>query len=681
VFGSEWADGLDDAQRAAVIHGAEPLIVLAGAGTGKTRVLTSRVASLIERGAPAERILLLTFTRRAAADMTARAAQLGPDRAAASRVWGGTFHAVAHRLVAEHAEQLGLAAVSVLDAGDVVDLLDLIRDEHGLTGTETRLPSGQTLADVYTRAVNNNRPVRAVLATDFPAWAWCADQIVSVLGAFVARKRARGLLDFDDLLLAWRQLLADPVIGARLRARWDHVLVDEYQDVNQIQVDIVTGLRPDGAGLTVVGDDAQAVYGFRGARSGHLLELAATLPGATVVRLERNFRSVQPLLDLANVVRPGDGAQRITLHADRTGPRTRPRLVPCYDAEAQARAVVDAVLHAHEDGQALREQAVLMRAAGHSRELEVELSYRRVPYVKYGGLRFIDTAHVKDFLAVLRLLTNTGDEVAWFRLLQLHTSLGKARARALVALLVDDGAVANAADNADTAEDAADRAGTIAAAAPARARTVLTATLTGVTRARAHNEVVDQVQACLELLRPLVRAHYLDGALRVDDLDRLAAAAATCPDLPGFVAELTLDPAAASTDYAKPPRLDDDYLTLSTVHSAKGLEWPRVHLIHAIDGAFPSDMALSDPDGLDEEHRLFYVAVTRARDELAIYTPTRMHTTGYHDRHVYAQPSRFLDAGALSTLDRDHIVHGQPAPRAPGDLPAVVLPSLQELFD
>ncbi len=664
MFGSDWADGLDDAQRAAVVHGTGPLIVLAGAGTGKTRVLTSRVASLIERGAAAEKILLLTFTRRAAADMTTRAAQFGPDRAVAGRVWSGTFHAVAHRLVAEHAEQLGLSAVSVLDAADVVDLLDLLRDEHGLTGTETRRPSGQTLADVYTRAVNNNRPVREVLTAEFPAWIWCAEQISVLLKEFVARKRAAGLLDFDDLLLAWRQLLADPVIGTRLRSRWDHVLVDEYQDVNQIQVDIVTGLRPDGVGLTVVGDDAQAVYGFRGARSGHLLELAATLPQATVVRLERNFRSVQPLLDLANVVRPGDGDQRITLRADRTGHRTRPRLVACYDAEAQARAVAEAVLQTHEDGQPLREQAVLMRAAGHSRELEVELTYRRIPYVKYGGLRFIDTAHVKDLLAVLRLLTNARDEVAWFRLLQLHASIGKARARTLVPLLLGD-----------------DDVGMVVAAAPARARTALTTSLTGVGQARAHAAVVDQVQTCLQLLRPLVQAHYLDGALRAEDLDRLAAAAATCPDLPGFVAELTLDPAAASTDYAKPPRIDDDYLTLTTVHSAKGLEWPRVHLIHAVDGAFPSDMALTDPDGLNEEHRLFYVAVTRARDALTIYTPTRLHTTAYRDRHVYAQHSRFLTADALATVDRDQTVHGQPAPRAPGALPAVVLPSLQELFD
>ncbi|MEP7021380.1 MAG: ATP-dependent helicase [Pseudonocardiales bacterium] len=664
MFGTDLCADLDDAQQSAVAHGNGPLIVLAGAGTGKTRVLTSRVASLLERGVAAERVLLLTFTRRAAADMTARAAALCRDRSAAGRLWGGTFHAVAHRLVAEHAEQLGLSAVSVLDPADVVDLLDLMRDEHGLSGTATRLPSAQTLADVYSRAVNNNRPVREVLASDFPVWHWCADQIVVLLSAFMTRKRDRGLLDFDDLLLAWRELLVEPAIGRRLRARWDYVLVDEYQDVNQIQVDIVNGLRPHGTGLTVVGDDAQAVYGFRGARSGHLLELAAVLPEATVVRLERNFRSVQPLLDLANVIRPGSGDHHISLHADRTGDAGRPSLVTCYDAGAQATAVADSILAAHENGQPLREQAVLMRAATHSRELEAELTYRRIPYVKYGGLRFIETAHVKDFLAVLRLTSNALDEVAWFRLLNLHRGIGKARARALIPLLIDT--------DPDPEQ--------VLAAAPAPAAPALRRTLTKVAEARAHTQVIEQVQVCLQLLRPLVRAHYLDASLRVDDLDRLATAAGTNPDLAAFVAEVTLDPASASTDYAKPPHLDDDYVTLSTVHSAKGLEWPSVHLIHAIDGAFPSDMALSDDDGLDEEHRLFYVATTRARDTLTIYAPTRMHVNAQRDRHVYAQRSRFLTADALKTLDTADTVVGKPAPRTPGDLPAVVLPTLQQLF-
>ena len=275
MFDSRWDAGLDDSQLAAVTHGDAPLIILAGAGTGKTRTLTSRVAHLLERGVPPERILLLTFTRRAAEDMLTRAAALCPDRDAARRVWGGTFHAIAHRLVAEHASQLGLAEVSVIDPADVVDLIDLLRDEHGLSAESAadagRLPRAATLADIYSRSVNTGRPAREVISTDYP---WCephADRIMALLKDFVARKRSRALLDFDDLLLAWRALLAQPAVGERLIGRWDHVLVDEYQDVNQIQVDIVAGLRPDGRGLTVVGDDAQAVYGFRGAHSGHLL--------------------------------------------------------------------------------------------------------------------------------------------------------------------------------------------------------------------------------------------------------------------------------------------------------------------------------------------------------------------------------------------------------------------------
>jgi ATP-dependent DNA helicase UvrD/PcrA len=670
MFEVGFRDGLADAQLRAVEHGDEPLVIVAGAGTGKTRTLTSRVAALLERRVRPERVLLLTFTRRAAADMVARAAALCGDRSAARRVWGGTFHAVAHRLVVEHAQALGLRAVSVLDPADVTDLLDLMRDEHGLTGTSVRLPPSQALADICSRSVNMHRPARAVIAADFPQYEHCTDQIVALLGEFMTRKRAAGLLDFDDLLIAWRALLADPVVGARLRGRWDHVLVDEYQDVNQVQVDIVAALRPSGHGLTVVGDDAQAVYGFRGASGGHLLELATSVANATIVRLETNFRSVAPLLELANVVRPAGAAdQRIVLHAHRDrGRAARPTLHRCYDADDQARCVADAVLAAHQEGQPLREQAVLMRSASHSRELELELTYRRVPYVKYGGLRFIETAHVKDFVAALRVSANPRDEVAWYRLLRLHRDIGKARSRALTALLVDPGGGAGRHDDA-------------VAAAPERARDGLADTLAALAEAAEASSVRERVRACLRLVQPLVKANYQDAALRLDDLDQLAGSAADVQDLGEFVAGLTLDPAAVTSDYAHPPQLDDDYLTLSTVHSAKGLEWETVHLLHAIDGAFPSDMALRDDDGLAEEHRLFYVAITRARDHLAIYVPRRMHRDrgALSDRHAYAQPSRFLTPAALATLDT--VADAADAPPAPAAAPAaVVIPALSELF-
>jgi DNA helicase-2/ATP-dependent DNA helicase PcrA len=682
VFDLAWDSGLNDAQLAAVTHADAPLIILAGAGTGKTRTLTSRVASLLERGTAPERILLLTFTRRAAEDMLSRVASLCADRAAVQRVWGGTFHAVAHRLIAEHTTQLGLTEVSIIDPADVADLLDLLRDDHGLTADASgarRAPRASTLADIYSRAVNTGRPARDVISTEFP---WCeshAEQIMSLLKEFVIRKRARGLLDFDDLLLAWRALLAQPFLAERLVNRWDHVLVDEYQDVNQIQVDIVTGLRPGGRGLTVVGDDAQAVYGFRGATSGHLVDLARELPGAQIARLERNFRSRQSLLDLANVIRPDDEDDRLTLRADRAGQGCRPRLVRCYDAAEEARLIADAVLAGVENGQRLRDHAVLMRTSHHSDLLEVELTARRIPFVKAGGLKFLEAAHVKDFLATLRLMSNHVDEVAWFRLLRLHRGIGPARARTLLSLVLDNGSAGGRLDDVDRWLNG------IVAAAPASARTHLDSTLRSVHAARNQAGIRARVQACAAVVKPLIEGHYTDASARVGDVERLAAAAEAASDLTAFIAQVTLDPPASTTDYARPPRLDDDYLTLSTVHSAKGLEWASVHLIHVVDGAFPSDLALSSPAGLAEEQRLFYVAVTRARDALAVYTPLRMphHRRGRDDKHSYAPESRFLTPAAKDSMDV--VETPRPARRRPdavAGLPAVVaMPDLDALFD
>jgi DNA helicase II / ATP-dependent DNA helicase PcrA len=673
MFDSQWMDGLDEAQLAAAEHGSAPLVIVAGAGTGKTRTLTARVARLLESGVPPERVLLLTFTRRAAASMTSRAAALCGDPAAGRRLWGGTFHAVAHRLVAEHAAHLGLSGVTVLDPGDVVDLLDLLREEHGLTGTEVRLPTSQALADIYSRSVNTGVPARELMSTEFP---WCiehADEIVALFRAFMARKRQRGLLDFDDLLLCWRALLTDPLTGPRLQGRWDWVLVDEYQDVNRVQVDIVTALRPAGAGLTVVGDDAQAIYGFRGASGDHLHELHAALPDSTLVRLQRNFRSTQPVLDLANIVRPGEGDLRLQLTADRSERAAKPLLVRCADADSESRSVAEAVLAAQLDGLALREQAVLMRSTSHSKTLEVELAVRNIPYVKYGGIRFTDTAHVRDLLAALRLAGNPGDELAWYRLLCRHRAIGKASARTLVPMLV--------APDATVGPAGFDHAAVVAAAPP-KARTSLAATLGHLSTAQSSTLSTEVVEACLAAVRPLVRAHYVDWLTRVEDVDRLAASAATRADLRAFVAELTLDPASSSADYANPPHRDEDYLTLSTVHSAKGLEWTAVHLIHAVDGAFPSDMALGDDDGLAEEQRLFYVAITRARDSLAIYTPLRMptHPTSFHARPVLAKASRFLTDEAYAALDCREVPGEQLTMREPQIASRVAIPVLDELF-
>jgi DNA helicase-2/ATP-dependent DNA helicase PcrA len=692
MFDQGWDAGLDDTQLGAAAHGDGPLVILAGAGTGKTRTLTARVASLVDRGVPPERVLLLTFTRRAADDMLARAAAMCSREHAGRRLQGGTFHAVAHQLVARHTEALGLPpAVSVLDRSDSTDVMDLLRHDHGLGGIEVRSPKASTLVDIYSRSVSTSRAARQIVAEEFGWVEPHIEQVITLLRGYVARKRARGLIDFDDLLLAWRSLLSDPVLGPDIAARWDHVLVDEYQDVNQTQVDIVRALRPAGHGLTVVGDDAQAVYAFRGSDSAHLLDLATSLPDVNVVRLERNFRSRQRLLDLANAVRPHSAGHRLMLHSDRPGGR-RARLVRCHDAAAEARAVVDAVLTEAQNGRPLRDQAVLMRTSHHSDLLEIELTARGVPFVKFGGLKFLEAAHVKDFVAVLRLLDNRLDEVAWYRLLRLHDGIGPARARALLGVLGVDPAPQQAAERAEPPADGApgDMVGDIlghahdeaVAAAPAISRVALAATLDALSTARGQRRIPDRAAACLRLLRPLLTARYPDSVVRLADLDRLVAAAANAPDLGVFVAELTLDPPVSTSDLAGPPHLDDDYLVLSTVHSAKGLEWPVVHVIHLVDGAFPADMALSTPAGLVEEQRLFYVAVTRAADELNLYAPLRMphHRHARDDKHSFAAISRFLDDSALAAVDVTDLTPPRPAPRRVGATARVALPTLDDLW-
>jgi DNA helicase-2/ATP-dependent DNA helicase PcrA len=483
---------------------------------------------------------------------------------------------------------------------------------------------------------------------------WCephAEAIAGLFKAYVSRKRAKGQVDFDDLLLLWRAALADDRLGPHMIEMFDHVLVDEYQDVNALQVEIVRALCPDGRGLTVVGDDAQAIYGFRGADARYLHDLASSLPGATVIPLERNFRSVQPILDLANLVRPSGAGVRLTLQGERPG-GCRPVLVRCHDAPSEARAVVDRILDAHDQGMRLRDQAVLVRAAYHSDLIELELTARRVPYRKYGGLRFVEAAHVKDFAAAVRLLDNPADELAWFRLLRMHDGIGPARGRMLLGLVAPQ-AGASAYEWTEAV-----------AAAPARSRVALTQTLQGLEAARNQVGTSARVTAIFRVLRPLVLSRYSEGPARVEDLDRLSAAAAAMDDLSAWLAEITLDPPLATGDRAGPPHLDEDYVVISTVHSAKGLEWLAVHLPHLVDGAFPSDMALGSGAELAEERRLFYVATTRARDRLTLYTPLRMpiHPRSRNDRHCLAPASRFLENDVLSALDIQE--ETPPRPRA-----------------
>jgi DNA helicase-2/ATP-dependent DNA helicase PcrA len=680
-------DGLNEQQRRAATQHGGPLLVLAGAGTGKTRTLVARAAWLHgSQGVPASRILLLTFTRRAASDMLARAAawfdgslQGIQGFQGTGRICGGTFHAIAHKIIRQHAESFSLPPqFTILDQGDATDLLDVLRPDHGLDGTGQRAPRAAACADIYTRCVNTGRPVSEVVTAGFP---WCKPftaQLAALFRAYTARKRARNLLDFDDLLLLWQAALADPAAGPVLRGMFDAVLVDEYQDVNAVQASIVRLLQPDGKQLTCVGDDAQAIYGFRGADPAHLRQLTADYPGLDIVRLDRNYRSRQGVLGLANVIRPSSPGLDLRLSGDR-GPGMAPLLVRCHDEATQAREICARVLEAHEDGAALRDQAVLVRAAHHSDMLEIELSARKVPYVKFGGLRFTDTAHVKDFVAAARIIVNPADELAWFRLLRLHEGIGPAHARRILDALVPGGGAGPPDAWAPAAE--------VAESAPARSRRALTATLGRLADAAqpsAGGQIAGgQATAVLALLDPLIRARYPDATARISDLQRLADAAAAQPSLHDVLAELTLDPPVSSSDLAGPPRLDEDYLTISTIHAAKGLEWPIVHLPHLVDGAIPSDMALGDPGGLAEEHRLFYVAVTRARDHLYLYAPQRLHVhrRGRDDRHGFGQLTRFLDNEALAACESVTAAPLAPVLPAVGSLATKVDAALGALWD
>jgi DNA helicase-2/ATP-dependent DNA helicase PcrA len=665
---ASWLEKLNDEQRRAATHPDGPLLVLAGAGTGKTGTLVARAAWLRSQGVPAGRILLLTFTRRAADDILARIAPRAVT--ADERVCGGTFHAIAHRIIREHAESFSLPPqFSVIDPADVADVLDTLREEHDLVGTRRRAPRAAVCADIYTRCVNTRTVVADVVQSTFP---WCADFTAQLSGLFrdyVAHKRRHGLVDFDDLLLLWQAALADAAAGPVLRGLFDAVLVDEYQDVNAVQADIVRLLAPDGRGLTCVGDDAQAVYGFRGADPAHLRSLADTYPGLSVIRLTRNYRSKAAVLRLANVVRPQSDGLELALTADRAGGQA-PVLVRCHDEATQAREICARVLAAHESGLDLRAQAVLVRAANHSDVLEVELSARGIPFVKYGGLKFTEAAHVKDFLAAARVVANPSDDLAWFRLLRLHEGIGPVHARRMIdALLLAEPAPLG---RWQAALDAV----------PQRSRPAVAATIAALTAAADLERTADRAGAILAALLDPVRARYPDAAVRIADLERLADAAASRPSLHEALVEIALDPPASASDLAGPPRLDDDYLVISTMHSAKGLEWPVVHLPHLVDGAVPSDMALSTPAGLAEESRLFYVAVTRARDQLYLYAPLRLHhrRMARDDRHGYAQLTRFLAADALAQCEITQAAPAAPVmPRVPA-LAATVDAALDSLW-
>ena len=643
-------EDLNPEQEAAVRHGDGPLLVVAGAGSGKTMTLAARVASLIERGTRPERILLLTFSRRAAREMVSRAERLTATDDA-GRVWGGTFHAVGNRLLRLHGRALGLTPdFTVLDQADGADVMNLLRDELGYSSRERRFPRKDTLAAIYSRTVNAGERLADVLKGHYP---WCleeAEGVRDIFRAYTERKRRQHVLDYDDLLLFWKALATSPATGSQLAAMFDHVLVDEYQDTNALQADILEGMRPEGhRNLTVVGDDAQAIYGFRAATVKNILEFPERFPGTTIVKLERNYRSTPPLLAASNaVIALSPQRHEKTLRSTRHG-QVVPVLRACLDEPEQSDAVCRAVLAHREAGVPLKAQAVLFRAAHHSDHLEVELARRNIPFVKYGGLKFMEAAHVKDALAFLRILENPFDEVSWFRVLQLLEGMGPASARRLM----DDLAVRRT-DDAETASPLARFLEEPLAVPKAAAR--------GIRDIRtAFRDCLDtdalppagQLARLRTFLEPVIARKYDAAASRTRDLEQLELLATESASRGQFLADLTLDPPSATGDLAGPPHLDEDYLILSTIQSAKGLEWDVVHVIHAADGMITSDMSTGDDYEIEEERRLLYVALTRARDALHVSYPQRYYRRprGLEDPHSYSQRSRFLPDQVLEHFE------------------------------
>lgn len=643
--------GLNTAQAEAVEHGEGPLLIIAGAGTGKTRTLVHRVAHLIQCGTDPSRIMLLTFTRRAAAEMLRRVdvvlrelksnqqnAQTPSSMLLAAvvnskRLWGGTFHSVATRLLRSHGKQIGLEpGFTIHDRGDSEDLLDVVRTELGLSKNDKRFPKKGTCLAIYSNCVNSRRPLEEVLADAYP---WCEDyaaDLKRLFQAYVDRKEAGAVLDYDDLLLFWRGLLADDKAGSKVRSRFDCVLVDEYQDTNLLQAEILQLLCPDGKGLTVVGDDAQSIYSFRAATVRNILDFPQQFPGTTVVKLEQNYRSVPTILEASNcVIEQSRHRYTKRLWSERPSAQ-RPWLVTCDDENEQAEFLVRQILEHRESNIDLWRQAVLFRASHHSMVLEAELARCNIPFVKYGGLKFIETAHVKDLMAFLRLAENPRDVVAGSRILMLLNGIGPKKARQLMDVLVSGGGDFRVwqAIKAPSAGD-----GRWSGLIKLMLRLA----------SMANREVAEQLHLVRKFYAPLLEEKYDNTAARLRDLEQLEQLAGRFPDRASMLSQIALDPPTTTEDFAGEPLLDEDYLILSTIHSAKGLEWDAVYVIHAADGNIPSDMATRSPEQIDEERRLFYVALTRAKDWLYVCFPQRYYHAyrgPFSDQHGYAQLTRFL---------------------------------------
>lgn len=653
-----FGEQLNDAQREAATYGhsderrfkSGPLLIIAGAGTGKTNTLAHRVAHLLLSGVHPERIALMTFSRRAAIEMLLRAESITNRSVAARsarsvdatrRMWSGTFHSIANRLLREFAGTIGMEPTfSVIDRGDSGDLIDIERQALNLGKLGKRFPRKDTCLAIYSHRVNTRASLADTLESAYP---WCAEwepELNTLFRKYVAAKQAQQLLDYDDLLLYWHALVQEPAVAEVIGSRFDHVLVDEYQDTNTLQAEILLALKPEGEGLCVVGDDAQSIYSFRAATVDNILGFADRFePKAGVVTLSENYRSVQPILDAANgLMAEGETGFDKNLRST-TGSGQKPRYVMVDDDHHQALFVVENILAKREEGTRLRDQAVLMRKSSDSDALEVELVRRDIPYVKYGGLKFLESAHVKDVLGILRFVDNPRNRIAAFRTLQLLPGVGPANAeKALEAL--------EAANYLHTALETVDM--------PAAAREQWESLRGLIINLAADTGWAGQMTRVRHWYEPHIERLHGSANVRAGDIEQLEAIALRHPSRDHFLTELTLDPPNASSDEAGDPLKDEDYLILSTVHSAKGQEWDNVFVLNVTDGTFPNEFSADDAEQVEEERRLLYVAMTRAKYELNLVAPHKFYITEQRRlgaKHLYGARSRFMTDTLLERFE------------------------------
>ena len=630
----DYAQELNPQQLAAVEVLNGPALVIAGAGSGKTRVLVYRVARLIDMGVDPASILLLTFTRRSAQEMLGRVGLLiGPQ---SDRVVGGTFHSVANFLLRRYGRAIGLEpGFTILDRGDSEDLVNFVRGQIGLTDTIKRFPRKRTIADMFSKCANTLQSLDAVLLSEYSHFGDYLEDLMKLKEGYESTKRTGQLVDYDDLLIRLRELLTVDERARRIISdMYQYILVDEYQDTNRLQAEVIRNLASTHDNVMVVGDDSQSIYAFRGATFRNIMEFPNLFPGTQIFKLEENYRSTQSVLELANAIIKGAAEKYSkTLFTNREGGE-RPALVQAAGENPQSRFVAQKILELRDEGMPLNDIVVLFRSSFHAFDLEVELTKRDIPFVKRGGFKFIETAHVKDLLAHLRVIHNPLDSVSWNRLLLLIEGIGQKRAKDLVVGLLET----------DTPSEVL--------RAKSQKSVYGLRNLAAMLDVVGHSEdasLPDQINQVLEYYFPILKDQYDDYPKRIRDLEHLQVMAERYNSLEEFLTDLTLEPPDESVLDVEATEQDDERLILSTIHSAKGLEWQCVFVIWLVDGRFPSSYSFLTEEELEEERRLLYVAVTRAKQHLYLTFPINVYdkVTG----SILSKPSRFLDDVSADLVD------------------------------